>query len=219
MDGHAPQLDLAEEARSLDTAGRRGAWFHGAKRLIDVAGVLIAAVVFSPILMSCALWIRLIDGGPVFYRQWRVGRDGWLFQILKFRTMRQNAEKPGSAQWAGQVDDRVLPGCRWMRRSHIDELPQLWNILIGEMSLVGPRPERPEMIDDLRAQIPAIELRHMAKPGLTGLAQLRNGYTNDVEGARKKLAYDLRYLQQRTIFWEVGLMLQTVPKFWDRAAC
>lgn len=219
MNGQTQQPDHTAIERSVDEDSRRSPAFFSAKRLIDVTGALLAAIAFSPLLIGCALLIRLVDGGPVFYRQWRVGRDGWLFEILKFRTMRQDAERPGNAQWAAQIDDRVLPGCRWMRRSHIDELPQLWNILIGEMSLVGPRPERPEMIDSLRKVIPAIELRHLAKPGLTGLAQLRNGYTNDVEGARKKLAYDLRYLQQRSILWEIGLILQTFPRFWDRTAC
>ena len=104
-----------------------------------------------------------------------------------------------------------------MRRSHVDELPQLWNILLGQMSLVGPRPERPEMIEKLRQTIPRIEKRLVGLPGLTGLAQIRNGYTNDLKGARLKMAHDLRYLRSRSFWSEVGLLLQTAPKLWDRS--
>lgn len=194
-----------------------GVAFELAKRLIDIAGSFAAGVACLPVLIFCALWIKAMDGGPVLYTQWRVGQDGWLFRIYKFRTMTQNAEAAG-IQWAQRQDPRVLRGCSWMRRSHVDELPQLWNILIGDMSLVGPRPERPEMTEQLRRDIPRIERRLAARPGLTGLAQLRNGYTNDIAGSRRKIAWDLRYLRQRTITGDVLLMLQTIPKFWDKAA-
>ena len=153
----------------------------------------------------------------MLYCQWRVGRDGWLFRIYKLRTMRSNAEE-GGARYARAHDQRVLPGCRWMRRSHVDELPQLWNILLGEMSLIGPRPERPEMLERLRPMIPRIDVRHAGRPGLTGLAQVTNGYTNDLQGARCKLAHDLRYLRSHSILGEIKLLLRTTSKVWDRAA-
>ena len=132
--------------------------------------------------------------------------------------MTTDAERDGEAQFACSGDSRVLTGCLWMRKSHVDELPQLWNILKGQMSLVGPRPERPEIIERLRRSMPKIERRLIAKPGLTGLAQIRNGYTSDTTGARKKLAYDLRYLRRRNMWQELLLLLGTVPKVWDQGA-
>ncbi len=182
-----------------------------AKRCFDIAGSLFGLLLTAPVLAACVLWIRIQDGGPAVYRQWRVGRDGWLFQIYKLRTMGHDAEH-GGARFAEADDPRVLPGCGWMRRSHVDELPQLWNVLRGQMSLVGPRPERPEMIEQLRPMIRHIDRRHVRRPGLTGLAQVVNGYTNDVAGARRKMAYDMRYLRRYGLMGELGIMLRTVPR-------
>lgn len=195
-----------------------GPGFERFKRALDVVVALLVLVLISPLLAVSALWIKLCDGGPVFYRQWRVGRDGWLFRLYKLRTMSLNAEQDGQARFAQDADPRILPGCTWMRKSHIDELPQLWNILKGQMSLVGPRPERPEIIENLRRAIPKIERRLVAKPGLTGLAQVRNGYSFDTAGARKKLACDLKYLRRRGVVQEFRLLMATVPKVWDQAA-
>jgi len=192
--------------------------FERIKRGVDILAALLGLVCGAPLVLSCALWIRLIDGGPALYRQWRVGRGGWLFRIYKLRTMRLDAEAPGIAQFARDADPRVLPGCGWMRKSHVDELPQLWNILKGQMSLVGPRPERPEMIEELRDAIPRIERRLATRPGLTGLAQIKNGYTNDLAGARRKQAYDLKYLRRQSVLQDIRLVLQTIPKVWDQAA-
>jgi len=193
--------------------------FAAAKRGFDIGVALAALAVFGPVILGCVVWVYCVDGGPVFYRQWRVGRDGWLFRLYKLRTMGTDAERASGATEAARSDPRVLPGCQWMRRSHLDELPQLWNILIGDMSIVGPRPERPEIMERLRADIPNIEQRLAARPGLTGLAQVCNGYTNDVEGARRKLHYDLAYLSRPSVWGDLKVVLQTLPKFWDRAAC
>ena len=187
------------------------------KRCLDVVSGMVGLVLCAPLLATCALWIRLVDPGPAFYRQWRVGRDGWLFQINKLRTMSLDAEELG-ARFAQTNDPRVLPGCQWMRRSHVDELPQLWNILRGEMSLVGPRPERPEMLEQLRPMIPRIDRRHTWRPGLTGLAQVVNGYTNDLSGTRRKLACDLKYLRRPSALGEIKLLLRTATKLWDPSA-
>ena len=187
------------------------------KRPVDVALGLVGLSLGALPLAMCAFWIKIVDGGPAFYRQWRVGRDGWLFRIVKLRTMRKDAEHQGGPQFARTCDPRILPGCRWMRRSHIDELPQLWNILLGQMSMVGPRPERPEMIQMLRPAVPRIDRRLVSRPGLTGLAQIRNGYTNDIAGARRKLAYDLRYMRDRRLVRDLQLLIRTVPKVFDRA--
>ena len=215
----APRTITPREAAPQGRAcSERRSGFELFKRSLDVAGGLAGFAVLAPVLAICAVWIKLADGGPVLYRQWRVGRDGWLFRIYKLRTMRLDAERPGGARFAQSDDPRVLPGCGWMRKSHADELPQLWNILRGQMSLVGPRPERPEIFEQLRPELPRIERRLAVRPGLSGLAQLRNGYTNDLAGARRKLAYDLQYLRRRGPLMELRLVFQTVPRIWDRAA-
>jgi len=188
-----------------------------AKRCLDLCGATVAATVALPIAALCALWVWAIDGRPVLYSQWRVGHNGRLFRLLKLRTMRLDAERDG-ARFAQADDDRILPGCAWMRKAHLDELPQLLNVLLGQMSLVGPRPERPEMFERLRAHLPNIEKRLAAPPGLTGLAQVRNGYTNDLPGARRKLAYDLWYLRRQSVWQDLRLLVQTVPKVWDQLA-
>jgi lipopolysaccharide/colanic/teichoic acid biosynthesis glycosyltransferase len=195
--------------------GRRA---EQAKRLLDLIAAIAGLLVTGPLIAACGVWIRLCDGGPIFYRQWRVGADGWLFRIYKLRTMRLNAETPGAAKFAQAGDSRILPGCAWMRRSHVDELPQLWNILLGDMSLVGPRPERPEMMQEMRDALPGFERRLASKPGLTGLAQVCNGYTNDLAGMRRKLAYDIRYLRRRSLWGDLRLVFLTLPKVWDHAA-
>jgi lipopolysaccharide/colanic/teichoic acid biosynthesis glycosyltransferase len=198
-------------------AAQPDAFYDLLKRALDIAGACVGLIAFAPLLLGCGAWIKLRDGGPIFYRQWRVGHNGWIFCIYKLRTMAMDAEQPGNAKFASANDGRIIPGCQWMRRSHIDELPQLWNILTGEMSLVGPRPERSEMFQDIESAMPRFKQRLAGKPGLTGLAQVRNGYTNDTAGARKKLAYDLCYLQNRSIRNELQLILATIPRIWDDA--
>jgi lipopolysaccharide/colanic/teichoic acid biosynthesis glycosyltransferase len=201
--------------RSLRSPGLR---FEACKRAVDVVAAVAGLILLSPLMLFCGAWIKLVDGGPVFYKQWRVGRDGWLFNIYKFRTMSMDAERNG-AQFATSSDPRVLPGCQWIRKCHADELPQLVNILLGQMSLVGPRPERPEIIEELRGDMPGIERRLAVAPGLTGLAQVRNGYSNDVEGMRRKLAFDLRYMRSRSLVTDMTLILETIPRVWDPTAC
>jgi lipopolysaccharide/colanic/teichoic acid biosynthesis glycosyltransferase len=207
-------LNIASHAPRRDP----GLVFASFKRMLDIVGAALGLVLCAPILAACAAWIKLADRGPVFYSQWRVGRDGWLFRIYKLRTMAMRAEACGDARFAASGDPRILRGCAWMRRSHADELPQLLNILLGHMSLVGPRPERPEIMEQLRRDIPGIDRRLEMKPGLTGLAQVRNGYTNDVKGTRRKLAYDLQYLRKRSIRNDLSLLLRTIPRVWDQSA-
>ena len=195
-----------------------GLGFALATRLIALGGSLFALVLLGPVLLGCAAWIKWADGGPVFYRQWRVGRDGKLFRIWKLRTMRVDAEAKG-AQFAQDNDPRVIAGCRWIRKSHLDELPQLLNIVRGEMTLVGPRPERPELMEQMAADLPGLHRRLHATPGLTGLAQVRNGYTNDIAGMKRKLERDVCYLRERSIWLDLRLIALTLPRFWDRHAC
>lgn len=208
-----------KSTRSRSNGCNRGGAAHAfIKRLLDLLGAIVGIAVTTPLLAGCAIGIKIVHGGPVVYRQWRVGRDGWLFRIYKLRTMRLDAEALGDARFTDTNDPRILAGCGWIRKTHIDELPQLWNILIGDMSLVGPRPERPEIFERLREDLPSIERRLATKPGLTGLAQVCNGYTNDLAGARRKLALDLRYLRSRGLLTDLRLMIATMPKIWDQTA-
>jgi lipopolysaccharide/colanic/teichoic acid biosynthesis glycosyltransferase len=193
--------------------------FRMFKEILDMVGGAVAMAVFAPVMLICAAMIKISDPeGPVLYRQVRVGLNGRLFTIYKLRTMYVDAEKHGKAQRAGKDDPRVIPVCRWMRMSHVDELPQLWNILRGEMSLVGPRPERPEMFEEIGRQLPDFEKRLAVKPGLTGLAQIKNGYDTDIESVRRKLDFDLQYIQNMSLGLEMKLLVATFAKFRDTGA-
>lgn len=193
--------------------------FRMAKELMDVVGGIAASIIFLPVMVLCAILIKASDPeGPVLYRQVRVGLNGQLFTIYKLRSMYVDAEARSGAVWAGNNDPRVIPACRWMRMSHVDELPQLLNILRGEMSLVGPRPERPEMFEQLSRDVPDFEQRLAVKPGITGLAQIMNGYDTDVAAVRRKLAYDLEYIENMSLLQEIKIILRTFLKFRDDAA-
>lgn len=179
------------------------------KRTFDlvVSGLVLALM--SPFLLLAMLAIRLEGPGSILYRQTRVTRDGLPFQILKLRTMRVDAEA-GGAVWARKNDDRITAVGRFLRRSRIDELPQLLNILKGDMSFVGPRPERPEFVAQLSATIPLYNERHMVKAGLTGWAQINYPYGASVDDARSKLSYDLYYVKNFSILFDFVILLQTL---------
>jgi lipopolysaccharide/colanic/teichoic acid biosynthesis glycosyltransferase len=154
--------------------------------------------------------IKLESPGPVFYRQMRAGQGGRPFQLLKFRTMIAGAEADGQARWARAIDARVTRVGRLLRRTRLDELPQLFNVLRGDMSLIGPRPERPELIAVLEQEIPFYRARLLVKPGLTGWAQVNYGYGRSVEDARVKLEYDLYYIKQQSIWLDLVILFRTV---------
>jgi sugar transferase (PEP-CTERM system associated) len=179
------------------------------KRLFDLAVSSAVLVLASPLILMGIIAIRLEGPGPVFYRQERVTLDGRLFWILKLRTMRVNAEAAG-AVWAAEKDNRITKAGNFLRRARIDELPQLVNILRGDMSFVGPRPERPMFVDELAAQIPLYHERHMMKAGLTGWAQINYPYGASVDDARSKLSYDLYYVKNFTILFDFLILLQTL---------
>lgn len=192
-------------------SGFRQGWLRSAiKRAFDIVFAVVLLVLALPIIAVAAILIALEDGGPVLYRQERVGLRGKTFDVLKFRTMRKDAEKDGKASWASVDDARVTSVGRRLRRSRIDELPQLINILRGEMSLVGPRPERPVFVAMLAEQIPFYGVRHSVKPGLTGWAQVRYSYGATVEQSMKKLEYDLYYVKNHTIVLDLRILLETV---------
>ncbi len=200
----------------LEVARRQ---FRMFKEILDLIGGGISAMVFFPVIVLCAIMIKIADPeGPVLYRQVRVGLNGRLFTIYKLRTMYVDAEAHGRIQRAGEDDPRVIPVCRWMRCSHVDELPQIFNILRGEMSLVGPRPERPELFEDLCRDLPNFEHRLAVKPGLTGLAQIQNGYDTDLDSIRRKLEMDLKYISNMSLVNEFKLLFATFAKFRDQGA-
>jgi exopolysaccharide biosynthesis polyprenyl glycosylphosphotransferase len=178
------------------------------KRLLDVGIAGAMLVLLSPLMATAALLVWITDGRPVFYSQERTGRGGKPYRVHKFRTMRRDAEKLGAA-WATEQDPRVLPVGRFMRRSRLDELPQLWNVLKGEMSLVGPRPEREVFLSELKARWPLFQLRELVKPGLSGWAQLKFGYVSTMDEQGKKLEYDLYYVKNASLFLDLVCLLAT----------
>lgn len=178
------------------------------KRTMDVMIAIILLLLSSPLLLMAALSIMLESGGPILYRQQRVGLRGTCFDILKFRSMRVDAERNGPV-WAAQGDSRTTRVGRIIRRFRIDELPQLINVLRGDMSFVGPRPERPEFVAELAKAIPYYDLRHHVKPGITGWAQISYPYGASIKDAREKLQYDLYYLKNYSIFLDLNILLQT----------
>ncbi|MCL4138559.1 UNVERIFIED_CONTAM: hypothetical protein GTU68_041680 [Idotea baltica] len=166
-------------------------------------------VLLSPVFLVVAILVRLTSKGPVIFKQTRVGLNLRRFTLYKFRTMRTDAEKDG-AQFAVKGDSRVTPIGKFMRKTRIDELPQLWNVLKGEMSLVGPRPERPEFMKELSDQIPNYLDRLGLQPGLTGVAQILNGYDNEIESFRRKVAFDLHYLQNCSVWNDFKILIRTI---------
>ena len=181
-----------------------------AKRSLDVLLALLALAIAAPLFVVLPLLIKLSSPGPVFYRQHRLGRHGRPFRILKFRSMRHDAEMPGRAMWAQEEDPRVTPIGRFMRQYRLDELPQLLNVLGGEMSMVGPRPERPEFIKRLSRQIPFYAYRLQVKPGITGWAQVKFRYGATIQDAAEKLQYDLYYIKHMSLRLDGLIALKTI---------
>jgi len=179
------------------------------KQLLDVTVSAIGLVLVAPVIGLCALAIRLDSPGPILYRQERVGQRGRLFPVCKLRSMRHRAEEETGAVFSREDDNRITRVGRILRKTRLDELPQLWNVLVGEMSLVGPRPERPEFIDALSERYPYFRLRSALKPGLTGWAQIRHGYVNDVDGFEEKLALDLYYMKHRSFMMDLLILWKT----------
>jgi exopolysaccharide biosynthesis polyprenyl glycosylphosphotransferase len=183
---------------------------RAAKRASDLvisAGFLLAIL---PLGLLTALAIRLESPGPIFYRQERVGLNGKVFRVWKFRSMRVDAEGDGVPRWAQTTDDRVTRVGRVIRKARIDEIPQVLNVLAGDMSFIGPRPERPFFVEQLREQIPHYDLRHCVRPGITGWAQVNYPYGASIEDATRKLAYDLYYLKKNDLLLDFAILVQTV---------
>jgi lipopolysaccharide/colanic/teichoic acid biosynthesis glycosyltransferase len=183
------QLDKAEMIQPLH------AWYVPIKSLLDFVLGLTLLVLFSPIILISALLVRLTSKGPAFYLQTRVGKDGRPFLIIKLRSMCQNAEAETGAVWCREEDDRVTPLGKILRATHLDEFPQLINVVMGDMSLVGPRPERPEFVHKFELQIDGYATRLSVRPGITGIAQLRLPADTDLDSVRRKLEFDQYYVR------------------------
>lgn len=180
------------------------------KRVFDIVSACILILLALPVMLITAALIALEDGFPILYFQERVGQNGRLFNVVKFRSMRTDAEKDGKPRWASAKDDRVTRVGRVIRKLRIDELPQLFSVLAGSMSMVGPRPERPFFVDKLTQEIPYYAIRHSVKPGVTGWAQVRYQYGSSVEDAAEKLQYDLYYVKNHSLLLDVVVMFETI---------
>jgi lipopolysaccharide/colanic/teichoic acid biosynthesis glycosyltransferase len=189
---------------------RRTSLARAIKRIIDVVAAAVVLLLTAPLSVLVAVLIKLEDGGPVLFSQVRIGRHGAPFRLRKFRSMRVDAEAETGPVWAQAEDPRVTRVGRWTRALRIDEIPQAWNVLWGEMSFVGPRPERPEFVTLLRSAIPLYDERHAVRPGMTGWAQVNLPYAPTVEHARQKLDYDLFYLQHVSVVTDLFIMMRTI---------
>ena len=224
-----PAWTGGNEAPEADADGQTtdgGPW---ASRAVNVVLALLALVALFPIFVLVGLAVKLTSRGPIFYTQERVGLDrralgradqnhrrqrdlgGRPFTIYKFRTMRVDAERESGAVWAQQDDPRVTPAGKFLRQYRLDELPQLLNVLRGEMNIVGPRPERPGIFAELRGHIAEYPLRQRAKPGITGLAQISHPYDRSLDDVRRKVHFDLEYIRRQSVWEDVRIMLQTIP--------
>ncbi|HUQ31598.1 MAG TPA: TIGR03013 family XrtA/PEP-CTERM system glycosyltransferase [Pyrinomonadaceae bacterium] len=203
-------LDMMRPSWLIFSGRGRQARFNAVTRIVLHRLVaLIGAILSFPLAVLTALLIKIDSRGPVLYKQERVGRNGRPFMVMKFRSMRTDAEKDGPV-WARSSDDRVTRVGRIIRKIRVDEIPQFWNILKGEMNFVGPRPERPHFVSQLAEEIPYYEQRHLIEPGLTGWAQIKYPYGSSIEDARQKLQYDLYYIKNQSLSLDAAIMFETV---------
>lgn len=184
--------------------------FREFKRIFDNVAAGMGIALATPIILFTAIIIKVVSPGPVFYKQERVGKSGKLFYIYKLRTMRVDAEKYSGPMWAQENDPRLIRFGGLIRKMHLDELPQLYNVLKGEMSIVGPRPERPMFVEKLSREIVDYQKRIQVRPGITGLAQVWNNYDETIKDVRKKVKYDLLYIREMCLMVDLRILLRTV---------
>ena len=182
------------------------------KRIGDCFLALIALIVFSPLFLICYIAVKREDGGPAIFKQERIGRFGKPFNIYKFRSMRLDAEKLGPALYKGGKDHRLTKVGKFLREHHLDELPQLWNVFVGDMSFIGPRPERQFYIDQIMERDPRYRFLYQIRPGVTSYATLYNGYTDTIEKMLRRLRYDLFYLEHRSWLFDFKILMMTFMK-------
>lgn len=184
--------------------------YDAAKRAFDIVSSTLGAVILSPLMIMAAVLVKCTSKGPMIYSQTRVGKDGKHFKIFKFRTMRVDAEKNTGPVWAAKNDKRLTPVGSFLRKSHIDELPQLFNVLKGEMSVIGPRPERPVFVQEFSEVIPNYTRRLEVKPGITGLAQVWHRYDETIQDVKKKVRYDILYIKKMCFWADINIILRTL---------
>jgi lipopolysaccharide/colanic/teichoic acid biosynthesis glycosyltransferase len=225
----ATTAELAAPALALLAVDPLGAGEHFGRRVLNLSVAFLGAVAAAPLLLVVAALVKLTSKGPVLYSQTRVGLDqrtpgarsenrrrtrdigGKPFEIYKFRTMRVDAEARSGAVWATPSDPRLTPVGGFLRQYRLDEIPQLFNVLRGDMNIVGPRPERPQLFETLKESVEHYQLRQRAKPGITGLAQISQQYDGCLDDVRRKVQYDLEYLRRRSLAQDIKIMVKTVP--------
>jgi len=205
-------LTELEEMWFLENVARKKIIYEGTKQIIEIFIAIFLTIIFAPFFVIIYLLIKLTSPGPAIYKQVRVGQKERIFTLYKFRTMKIDAEKNGP-EWSRPNDLRITPIGKILRSSHLDELPQLFNLFKGDISFVGPRPERPEFVRELKEKIPFYEIRHIVKPGLTGWAQINYRYGSSVEDAYEKLQYDIFYIKNRSIMLDLLIILKTIKTF------
>jgi lipopolysaccharide/colanic/teichoic acid biosynthesis glycosyltransferase len=203
---------VPQQAASAKVARLNASRYAPFKVVVEWVLALFLLVLAMPVLVVAALLVKLTSPGPAIYSQTRLGKNGRLYRVHKIRTMYHNCEKLSGPQWSYPGDPRVTTLGRFLRRTHIDELPQLWNVLRGEMSLVGPRPERPEIAKTLEGPVPGYRHRLLVRPGVTGLAQVSVPADTDIESVKRKLAYDLYYVQNLSLRLDVQIIVSTAFK-------
>jgi lipopolysaccharide/colanic/teichoic acid biosynthesis glycosyltransferase len=215
-ENHESRLRWRPEARRSTTVrpnlSPRRTWYARGKAVMEFTLALVLFVAFAPLILLTVCLVKLTSRGPVFYSQTRLGRNGVPFRIFKVRTMVHNCEKGSGPRWSSGHDPRITPVGRFLRKTHLDELPQLWNVLRGDMSLVGPRPERPEFVPSLEQAIPHYRDRLLVRPGVTGLAQVQLPADTDLASVRRKLAYDLYYVRHYSLWLDLRLLACTAVK-------
>jgi len=180
------------------------------KRVMDIVGSVIALIILSPLMLLTAAMIKATSRGPVFFTQTRVGQDGKLFEIYKFRTMKVDAEKTTGPVWATKNDNRLIPAGKFIRKSRLDEIPQFINVIKGDMSIIGPRPERPVFVEKFKREISDYSKRLGVKPGITGLAQVWHHYDETIGDVRKKIKYDILYIKKMCLLTDLRILARTV---------
>jgi exopolysaccharide biosynthesis polyprenyl glycosylphosphotransferase len=210
LTGRLPLERLADPALLLGHGTGVGMPYVAVRRGLDLLLAALGLALAAPLGLLVAVAVKLESRGPVLYRQERVGRNGRLFTLAKFRSMRVDAEAGSGPVWADADDPRITRVGRWLRKLRIDEIPQLWSVIRNDMSLVGPRPERPYFVAELERQIPGYGQRHVVKPGITGWAQINYSYGNSTDDAFIKLQYDLYYVKHRSLALDIAILLRTV---------